>query len=203
MHAKLPDRYQSRPSTCFNRPGRPPRSAFYRGEQKVELRFLCPVARVAGVERQKGAVTTVTSLHQHDTGVCDQFGTSVGSQADEGIVESLQDQRGHSDVLRTIGTGNATVVVVRASEAALARDNLIVKLAHGADPFEAFRRVEIWVEVNLLTNVLEHFAEKPTLVKAVLRLMQCGGGGSQIHERRDADNGLEIERRSGAQLAGH
>src|ERR1700758_678460 len=178
------------------------RSTFYRGEQKVEERFLCPIACVAGVGRQKGAVTSVPGLDQHDTGVGAQFGASVGSQADERIVESLQDQRGHSDVLRPVGTGNAMVVVVRTGGAAVSRDDLFVKLAHGANLTEAIGGVEIGVEFNLLTKVLEHFREKPALVKAVLRLMQCGGGGSQIHEWRDTDNGLEIGRYGGAQLSG-
>ena len=32
--------------------------------------------------------------------------------------------------------------------------------------------------------------------------MHRGGGGYEIHERRDADDGLEIGRRCGAQLTG-
>ncbi len=73
-------------------------------------------------------MAAVPGLDQHNAGVGDQFGASVGSHADKGIIESLQDQRGHGNVLGPVGTGNAVVVVVRAREAAISRDDLLVKI---------------------------------------------------------------------------
>jgi len=51
-------------------------------------------------------------------------------------------------------------MVVRAGEA-VSRDDLFVKLAHGANLTEAIGGAEIGVEFNLLAKVLKHFAEKP------------------------------------------
>ena len=69
------------------------------------------MACVSRLEREKGAVAAVPGLDQHDAGIGDQFDVSVGSHADEGIVKSVQDQRGHGDVLGPVGAGNAVVVV--------------------------------------------------------------------------------------------
>jgi hypothetical protein len=100
----------------------PERSTLHGGEQKVQEGSLRPMACVARLEREKGAVAAMPGLDQHDAGVGDQFGASVGSHADEGVVKSVQDQRGRGDVLGPVGAGNAVVVVVRASEAAVSRD---------------------------------------------------------------------------------
>jgi hypothetical protein len=65
------------------------RSTLYGGKQKVQQRSLRPIACVAGLERQKGAVAAVPGLDQHDAGVGAQFGAGVGSHADKGIIEGL------------------------------------------------------------------------------------------------------------------
>src|ERR1700722_2251624 len=100
------------------------------------------MACVARLEREKGAVAAVPGLDQHDAGGGDQFGASFGSHADEGIIESVQDQRGHGNVLGPVGTGNAMVVVVRASEAAVSRDNLLVKLPHSSNLLQTLGSVQ-------------------------------------------------------------
>lgn len=178
------------------------RSALYRGEQKVQQRSFGPTACVAGLVREKGAVAAVPGLDQPDAVVGEELAAGLGSHTDEGIVESVQDQRGHRNVLHPVGTGNTAVVIVRARETAVSRDDPLVELPHGVNLVQALCRVESRVEFRLVAKALEQVAEKPALVKAVLGFVQCGGGSKQIHERRDADDGLEIGRRRAVQLAG-
>jgi hypothetical protein len=113
-------------------------SAFDRCEEKVEQGSLRPEAFVAVIERQEGAVAAVRGLDQPDAGVGEELGAGLGSHADEGIVESVQDERGHGNVLGPVGTGNAAVVVVRAGEAAVSGNDLLVELPQGANLVEAF-----------------------------------------------------------------
>ena len=81
------------------------------------------MACVAGLEREKGAVAAVPGLDQHDAAVGDQFGAGVRSHADKGISVGTAMSWG------PVGTGNS-VVVVRAGEATVSGDDLLVKLAH-------------------------------------------------------------------------
>jgi hypothetical protein len=76
---------------------------------------------------------------------------SAGSHTDERIVESVQDQGGHGYVLRPVGTSNAVVVVIRACEAAVPRDDLLVKLPHGANLVQAVGGIQIRAEIDLAT----------------------------------------------------
>lgn len=154
------------------------------------------------LEREKSAVTAVVSFDEPDAGVGEELGAGFWSQADEGVVESLQDERGNGNLLDPVGAGSDAVVVVCAGEAAVSRDDVLVEIPQGMNPVEAVGGVESRVELGLVAKVPEQVGEKPACVKAVLRFVHRGGGGNQIHKRRDADDGLEIRRWRGAQLAG-
>ena len=60
-------------------------------------------------------------------------GERLGRDADEGIVERVQDQRGHGDAVDDAGGGGAEVVVLRGGEAGVERGDAVVELAQRAD----------------------------------------------------------------------
>jgi len=84
----------------------------------------------------------------------EEFAAGLGSHADERIVESVQDQRGHGNVLYPVGTGNAAVIVVRTGEAAISRHHLLVELPHGANRIEPVGGVETRIEIDFVPVAL-------------------------------------------------
>src|ERR1700728_2615456 len=145
MHSESPHGIKSRITR---------RLTLYRGEQKIQQRSLCPEACVSGLGRQKGAVAAMPGLDQPDVAVGEELAARLGSHADEGIVESVQDERGHVNALHPVGTGNTAIVVLRVREAAVSRYNLLVELPHGANFVEAVGGVEAGVEFDLAAKAL-------------------------------------------------
>ena len=94
------------------------------------------------------------SLDQPNAAVGEELASGLGSHADEGIVESMKDQRWHGNVLHPVGTGDAAVVVVCAREAAVSRDDLLIELPHGTNVVEVCCGVETRVEFDLVAKAL-------------------------------------------------
>jgi len=67
----------------------------------------------------------------------------------------VKDERWHGNVLHPVGTRNTAVVVFRAHEAVISRNDLLVELPHGANLVEAVCGVETRVEFDLVAKVLK------------------------------------------------
>ena len=101
---------------------------------------LGPVDLVAVVAGEEGAVAAVAGLDKMDVGVGQQAGAGLGQDADEGVVLGVEDEGGDGDAVNDTGAGDAIVVVVGVSEAAIAGDDLVVEFAQGADRADAVVR---------------------------------------------------------------
>src|SRR6185437_12075071 len=98
---------------------------------------------------------------------------------------------GHADAVDDAGAGDAVVVVVGVTEAAIGRDDLVVELANRADGPEAGKPVNLRKQLCLAANAAHKIAEKMPFVGAVGRLMQSIGAGREIDDWADGGNGRE------------
>src|ERR1700742_3600109 len=102
-------------------------------EQIAKECLFRPVSIVIAGGREEGAVAALTRLDKGDVRVCDERGPRLGKHHDKGIVERVDDQGGYSEVSREDGAGDAVVVIVGIAEIAVARDDELVEVAHGAN----------------------------------------------------------------------
>jgi len=84
---------------------------------------------------------------------------------------------------------------------AVAGDDVLVEVAHGAEWRLQGRLVESREELRLVTESAAHVAQEVPLIDAVCGLVERGRGWREIHEGRDTDDGFELRRRSGAVFA--
>ena len=81
--------------------------------------MLGPVAVVAGVGvrlGEKGAVAAVVSRNQPDLRIGLESAATLIGNSDEGIVQRVEDERRHSDLVDDAGCSGAVVIVFGASK---------------------------------------------------------------------------------------
>src|SRR5665213_520433 len=71
-----------------------------------------PVNVVAGIAGKKGAMASVGRFNKRNVRIGRDLGAGFGSEANEGIVECVQDERGQRDAIDNAGSSGAVVVVV-------------------------------------------------------------------------------------------
>jgi hypothetical protein len=99
------------------------------------------------------------------------------------------------------GTGNGVIVVVRIAEAAITSDDFLIEIAEAADAVQRGIAIDARVKLDAAANAPQHLAQEMPLVHAVGRPVQGGGRNREIHQRRDADQGLQLRRRRGTGFA--
>ncbi len=110
-------------------------------------------------------------------GLARDRGAGLRADADEGVVERVQDQRGHGDAVEHARGGGAVVVVVGAGKAVVERGDALVEVAQGVDAVGAGGVVDAGKEGGLAAEAFEQRAQKSALVEAVGRQVQGVGGG--------------------------
>ena len=101
-------------------------------EDEAKERVLGPVAVVAGGGvgcGEEGAVAAVRGFDERDVRVGLDGSAGLRQDADEGIVECVQDQCGNRDVAQHACGGGAMVVVVRTGEAGVLVPLIYIGLA--------------------------------------------------------------------------
>ena len=68
-----------------------------------------------------------------DVGVCVDGVAALGDEADEWVVQGMQDQRGNGDAIKDACGGGAVVVIVGAGKAGVQRGDAIVELTQRAN----------------------------------------------------------------------
>ncbi len=105
-------------------------------QKKTQQRMFGPVAVVAAEFvglREKSAMAATAALDQRDVGIRDDFVAAFGRQADERVVQRMQNQRRHGNAIEHTRSSSAVIVVIGAGEPGVQRSNSIVKLAQGMD----------------------------------------------------------------------
>jgi hypothetical protein len=123
-------------------------------------------------------------------------------EADEGVVERVEDQRGDRDAVEDPRGGGAVVVVVRGLEAGVERGDAVVEVAQGADVGATLRVEDVREEYGFAAEAAQERAEKSPLVETVLPMVETIGGGLEIDRGRDADDATQLRRCVGAEVAG-
>ena len=163
-----------------------------------------PVAVVAGGGvrlGEEGAVASVLGFDEGDVGIGGDRFVGLGGDADEGVVEGVEDQRGDGDAVQHARGGGAGVVVFGAGEAGVERGDAVVEGAHGVDAGGAVAVVGAGEERGLAAEAAEESAEEFELVEAVDGAVEGVGGGAEVYRGRDADGGAELGRCGGAEVA--
>jgi hypothetical protein len=89
------------------------------GEQETQQGVLGPVAIVSSVGvglGEKSAVAAVVSCDQPDIRIGFESAATFIGNADEGVVQRMEDERRHSDLFDDAGCSGAVVVVFGAGE---------------------------------------------------------------------------------------
>ena len=147
-------------------------------------------------------MASVGRLDERYRFVFEQRGARLRQHTDEGIVEGVDDQRGDGDLRGDAGARSATVVVVRAGEAAVACGDLFVEFADGPHEAYGFRLVDLREELGLALETPHEVAQKMPLVDAVGALVQGVGAGCEICGWADADGREQPFRSRSAEFAG-
>jgi hypothetical protein len=166
---------------------------------------LGPVAVVVGggIGRcEEGAVAAAFGFEQRDVRIGGDGCAGLVGEADEGIVGGVDEERGDGDAVENACGGGAEVVVVRGAEAGVEGGDAVVEVAERGDVRGALGVEGAGEEHDLAAEALEECAEEAALVEAVLRLVESVGGGGEIDGGRDADDGVELRRGAGAEIAG-
>ena len=175
------------------------------GQEEAEEGVFGPVAVVAGGGvglGEEGAVASVVGFDEGDVGIGGDLFEGFGGDADEGIVEGVEDERGDGDAVEDAGGGGAGVVVFGAGEAGVERGDAVVEVAQGVDAGGAVAVVGAGEESGLAAEAAEEGAEKLEFVEAVLRAVQGVGGGGEVYGGRDSDDGVKLRRGCRAEFAG-
>ena len=106
------------------------------GEDEAEERVFGPVAIVAvagsgSARKAQWPPWAVSMKVMLRVGV--DLVAGLGGEADEGVVERVEDERGHGDAVDDARGGGAVVVVVCAGEAGVERGDAVVEVAEGTD----------------------------------------------------------------------
>src|SRR5665213_1038319 len=161
------------------------------------------VVAVGGVGfGEEGAVAAVRGFDERDVGVRIDGGARGWAEADEGIVQRVQNERGDSDAVEDARGGGAVVVVVRGLEAGVERGDAVVEVAQRADVRATLRVEHMWEEHGLAAETAQQRAKKSPLVEAVLPVVQSVGGCLEVYRGRHAYDAAELGRRVGAEVSG-
>src|SRR5262249_89531 len=133
---------------------------------------------------EEGAVTTVLRLHERDVRIRSYLAARFRQDADEWIVDRVQDERWVLYVLDHSRSRCAIVVVVCADESAVTSGDLVVELAHTVALSQHRDVKDAWIERCFPLHAPTQMEDKFPFVEAVLRFMQCVAGRTQIHRRR-------------------
>ena len=109
---------------------------------------------------KKGAVSAVFCLDQSDVGIGGDGLAGIGGEADEGIVEGVQDQSGHGDAMEDSGGSGAVVVIVRTGKTGIERGDAIVELAKRMDSCGAVSVVSPGEEHGLSAEAAQQVVEE-------------------------------------------
>ena len=139
-------------------------------------------------------MAAVLGFDERDVGVGCDLVVGLGGDADEGVVEGVEDERGDGDAVEDARGGGAGVVVFGAGEAGVERGDAVVEGAHGVDAGGAVAVVGAGEERGLAAEAAEESAEEFEFVEAILRAVERVGGGAEVHGGRDADGGAELRR---------
>ena len=139
---------------------------------RVMLGFAWMVARLSGVRRMKGSS------------------------------RALRMRGGDGDAVEDSGGGGAVVVVVGAGEAGVEGGDAVIEFAEGADAGGLVGIVGAGEEGGLAAEATEEGAEEFELVEAVDGGVEGVGGGAEVDGGRDSDDGVELGRGGGAEVAG-
>lgn len=189
--------------SCFSGVAKVRRSGV--GLEEAQEGVFGPVAVVLGGGvgvGEEGAMAAVTRLGEGDVGVGEDGGAGLRGEADEGIIQGVEDESGDGDAVQDTGGGGAEVVVVRAGEAGVEGGDAVVEVAQGADADGLVGIVGAGKEADLAAKSTEESAKEFELVDAVEGLMEGVGGGAEVSGGRDSDDGLELWRGLAAELAG-
>ncbi len=148
-------------------------------------------------------MAAVRGFDERDAGVGGDDGAAGGRDADEGVVERVEDERGDGDAGEDAGGGGAEVVVLRALEAGVEGGDALVEVAQGAQAVGAGGVVNVGEEHGLAAEVAGEGAEEVALVDAVGGAVEGVGGGAEIERGGDGGDGAEhCGLGAGAELAG-
>ena len=173
------------------------------GQEETEKGVLGPVAVVAvggDCGGEEGTVAAVRGFDEGDVGIGEDGSAGLGDEADEGVVEGVEDQGGDVDTAEDAGGGGAVVVVVRAGEAGVEGGDAVVELAQGADIVGAGGVKGAGEEGGFTAKAFEEGAEEAVLVGTIAGFVEGVGGRPQVHGGRDADDGAELGRSARAQF---
>ena len=112
-------------------------------------------------------MAAVVGLEEGDVGVGDDLCAALGGDADEGVVERVEDEGGDGDAVEDAGGGGAVVVVVGAGEAGVEGGDAVVEVAQGADAGGAVGVVGAGEEAGLAAEAAQERAEELELVEAI------------------------------------
>ena len=177
------------------------------GEDEAEGGLLGPVAVAgrfgsgAGVG-EEGAVATVSGFDEGNVGVGEDSGAGGGGDADERVVERVEDEGGDGDAVDDASGGGAVVVVVGRGEAGVEGGDALVEVAQGVDADGLIGIVGAGKKTGFAAKALEQGAKELEFVDAIEGAVEGVGGGAEVDGGRDADDGVELERGGGAEVAG-
>src|ERR1700678_3686803 len=89
--------------------------------------------------------------NQMNIGVCFKSAATLVGDANEGIVQCVEDERWYGDLTDDAGGGGSVVVVGRTGEAGVEGGDAVVQLTEGADTSGQIRIVDMWKQRDLAT----------------------------------------------------
>ena len=131
-------------------------------------------------------------LEEGDVRVGQDRGAALRSDADERVVDGVEDESGDGDAVDDAGSSGAMVVVVGAGEAGVESGDAVVEVAQGADAGGLIGVVGAREEGRFAAEAAEERAQEFHLVEAVEGAVERVGGGAEVERRRDADDGVEL-----------
>ena len=145
-------------------------------------------------------MAAMAALDKADVGVAEDARTGFRQEADEGIVFGAEDERRNDDAVDDAGAGGAVVIVVGIAEVAVARDDLLIEFADGANGTDAVDLIDAGKELGFRTEAALEPAQESPLVDAIRGFVKSIGAGSEIDGGTDSGDGGK--RRLRAPLAG-
>ena len=113
----------------------------------------------------------------------------------------MQNQRGHGNLCRYSRTGCAVIIVIGAAKAGVASSDLVVELAQGRNPLQAFCGIDRGKKLCLYPKAPAQAGQKFPLVDAVGNAVQRVRRDAQVHGRGNTDHGFQVVRGVFAQFA--